>query len=81
MTRAGNILTLIISSLSLALWITVTAYFGAWDTKETHFDLLSWTCKHANPDYEYNNIDFGETCAEMVSQVFRVLGRCWSCRA
>lgn len=67
MTKAGNIFTVIISTISLTLWIAVTGYYAAWDTKKTNFDLLSWTCKHSDPEYNYNNIDFNETCMEMVS--------------
>ncbi|KAF2265881.1 hypothetical protein CC78DRAFT_542850 [Lojkania enalia] len=65
MTKAGNIMTMIVSSIGLALWVAVTVYYGTWDTKETNRDLLSWTCKHSTPEYDYNNIDFKETCLEM----------------
>ncbi|KAJ4983354.1 hypothetical protein SVAN01_11139 [Stagonosporopsis vannaccii] len=62
MTKVGNISTIVVSSLSLALWIAVTAWYGTWDTSETHYDLLSWTCTHRNR--EYQEFDFNETCVE-----------------
>ncbi|KAH7135143.1 hypothetical protein B0J11DRAFT_547171 [Dendryphion nanum] len=65
MTKTGNFWTGIISFICLVFWVVVTALYGTWDTKETNFDLLSWTCKHSTPEYEYNNIDFAETCTEM----------------
>lgn len=41
MTRTGNTTTLLISTICLALWTTVTVYYASWDTKETNWDLLS----------------------------------------
>lgn len=67
MTKTGNISTVIISFICLALWFAVTAYYASWDTKDTNWDLLSWSCKHSDKKYNYTNIDFGETCTEMVS--------------
>jgi hypothetical protein len=40
MTKIGNISTIVVSSICLALWIAVTVYFGTWDTSETNWDLL-----------------------------------------
>lgn len=40
MTKVGNISTIVVSSVCLALWIAVTAYYGTWDTSETNWDLL-----------------------------------------
>lgn len=40
MTKIGNISTIVVSSVCLALWITVTVYYGTWDTSETNWDLL-----------------------------------------
>ncbi|KAH6642510.1 hypothetical protein C7974DRAFT_103476 [Boeremia exigua] len=63
MTKVGNISTIVVSSICLVLWVAVTAYYGTWDTSETNWDLLSWTCTHRN--YEYQDIDFSETCTAM----------------
>lgn len=63
----GNITTVIVSSVCLVLWIAVTAYYASWDTKETNWDLLSWSCTHSAEQYHYANIDFGKTCIKMVS--------------
>ncbi|KAJ4319291.1 hypothetical protein N0V94_003983 [Neodidymelliopsis sp. IMI 364377] len=40
MTKVGNVSTVVISVICLGLWIGVTAYYGSWDTKEAHWDLL-----------------------------------------
>ena len=40
MTKIGNISTIVVSSVCLALWIAVTVYYGTWDTSETNWDLL-----------------------------------------
>ncbi|KAF2024001.1 hypothetical protein EK21DRAFT_118199 [Setomelanomma holmii] len=65
MTKTGNVTTMIVSAVCLVVWVVVTAYYGSWDTKKTNWDLLSWTCKHQDPAYDYKNIDFGEICIEM----------------
>ncbi|KAF3034916.1 hypothetical protein E8E12_005984 [Didymella heteroderae] len=63
MTKVGNISTMVASAICLALWVAVTAYYGTWDTSETSWDLLSWTCTHRN--HGYKDVKFGETCTEM----------------
>lgn len=70
MTKTGNIATIFISAVCLALWIATTAYYASWDTKETHWDLMSWSCKHHTPDASYNHVNYGEICIEMVSAPF-----------
>ncbi|KAF2128744.1 hypothetical protein P153DRAFT_367100 [Dothidotthia symphoricarpi CBS 119687] len=65
MTQTGNVATVVISSVCLVVWVVVTAYYGTWDTSETNWDLLSWTCQHRNPEYRYQDINFGEICTEM----------------
>ncbi|OAL01794.1 hypothetical protein IQ06DRAFT_272680 [Phaeosphaeriaceae sp. SRC1lsM3a] len=65
MTKTGNITTIIISVICLVVWIAVTAYYGSWDTQKTNWDLLSWSCTHQDPRYDYQNIDFSEMCTEM----------------
>jgi hypothetical protein len=40
MTKVGNISTMVVSAICLALWVAVTAYYGTWDTSETSWDLL-----------------------------------------
>jgi hypothetical protein len=67
MTKTGNITTVVVSLVCLVLWIAVTAYYASWDTKETNWDLMSWACTHARPEYHYTNINFGQTCLRMVS--------------
>ncbi|KAF1926621.1 uncharacterized protein M421DRAFT_211971 [Didymella exigua CBS 183.55] len=62
-TKVSNISTMVMSSICLALWIAVTSYYGTWDSSETSWDLLSWTC--ANRDYGHKDVDFGETCTEV----------------
>ncbi|KAF1968470.1 hypothetical protein BU23DRAFT_480106 [Bimuria novae-zelandiae CBS 107.79] len=65
MTKTGNIATIIISTVCLALWVATTAYYASWDTKETHWDLMSWACKHAKAEARYNHVNYGEVCTEM----------------
>ncbi|KAF2448106.1 hypothetical protein P171DRAFT_428229 [Karstenula rhodostoma CBS 690.94] len=65
MTKTGNIATITISAVCLALWIATTAYYASWDTEETHWDLMSWSCKHRAPDASYNHVNYGEICIEM----------------
>jgi hypothetical protein len=66
MTNTGNNATIFISSFCLSLWVTTTAYYASWDTKETHWDLMSWACKHRKADPSYNHVNYGEICTEMV---------------
>jgi hypothetical protein len=40
LTKVGNISTMVVSAICLALWVAVTAYYGTWDTSETSWDLL-----------------------------------------
>jgi hypothetical protein len=40
MTKTGNITTVVVSSICLVLWVSVTAYYESWDTKKTGWDLL-----------------------------------------
>jgi len=40
MTKVGNISTIVVSSVSLTLWVIVTVWYGTWDTSETNYDLL-----------------------------------------
>ncbi|KAJ4293994.1 hypothetical protein N0V90_007683 [Kalmusia sp. IMI 367209] len=65
MTKTGNIATIFISIVCLALWAAVTAYYASWDTKETHWDLMSWSCKHREAQPNYNHVNYGEICTEM----------------
>ena len=44
MTKVGNISTMVVSAICLALWVAVTAYYGTWDTSETNWDLLLVEC-------------------------------------
>jgi len=67
MTKTGNITTMVVSSICLALWIAVAAYYASWDTKETNWDLMSWACTHNKSGYHYTTINFGQTCGKMVS--------------
>jgi len=72
MTKVGNVATVVVSTVSLAIWVGITVYYGIWDTKETKFDLLSWTCKHS--EYEYKEIDFSEICMEMRFSFWSAVG-------
>ncbi|KAH7355929.1 hypothetical protein BKA66DRAFT_429211 [Pyrenochaeta sp. MPI-SDFR-AT-0127] len=65
MTTTGNITTIVISSVCLVVWIAVTAYYETWDSSETNWDLLSWTCTHQDPSYDYQSIDFSVFCTKM----------------
>ncbi|CAO2648669.1 Nn.00g079360.m01.CDS01 [Neocucurbitaria sp. VM-36] len=65
MTKTGNITTAVISSICLVIGIAVTVYYGTWDSRETNWDLLSWTFTHQDSSYDYQNIDFSEFCTEM----------------
>ena len=67
MTKTGNLATIVISVICLALWVATTVYYVSWDTKETHWDLMSWSCKHAKAEASYNHVNYGEICTEMVS--------------
>lgn len=67
MTKTGNVATIVISVICLALWVATTVYYVSWDTKETHWDLMSWSCKHAKAEASYNHVNYGEICTEMVS--------------
>ncbi|KAH8723552.1 hypothetical protein GQ44DRAFT_656429 [Phaeosphaeriaceae sp. PMI808] len=64
-TKTGNVTTIVVSSICLLVWVAVTAYYGSWDTKETSWDLLSWSCTHQDPKFDYQNIDFSQTCTKM----------------
>ncbi|OAL44853.1 hypothetical protein IQ07DRAFT_684690 [Pyrenochaeta sp. DS3sAY3a] len=65
LTTTGNVATVVTSVICLALWIAVTVYYETWDTKETNWDLMSWTCTHQDPSFDYENIDFSEFCTKM----------------
>lgn len=47
MTKTGNIVTVIVSSICLVLWVSVTAWYESWDTSETNWDLL-YAVHHPN---------------------------------
>ncbi|KAL6705247.1 hypothetical protein ACN47E_007207 [Coniothyrium glycines] len=64
MTKTGNITTMVVSSVCLVLWIVVTAYYHSWDSKKTNWDLMSWSCTHQDPSFDYRDIDFSEFCTE-----------------
>lgn len=64
MTNVGNLTTIVVSSACLAIWIGVTAWYGTWDSKNTNWDLMSWSCTHQGPKFDYEEIDFEDFCTE-----------------